>query len=57
MFEWRPEQTKAMRMIKKALQESQALKKPNYDQPIIVTVDTSPTRIGWVINQADAKGN
>jgi hypothetical protein len=43
-----------MRKLKKALQESQALKKPNYDRPIIVTVDTSPTGLGWVVNQADA---
>jgi hypothetical protein len=56
-FEWRSEHTKAIRKLKNALQESQALKKPDYDRPIIVTVDTSPTGIGWVVNQADAKGN
>ena len=55
-FEWKPEHTKAMKKLKKTLQRVEALKKPSYDQPIIVTVDTSPTGIGWVINQADLDG-
>ena len=55
-FEWRPEHTKAMKKLKKTLRRVEALKKPSYDRPIIVTVDTSPTGIGWVINQADLDG-
>ena len=55
-FEWRPEHTKAMKKLKKTLLRAEALKKPNYDRPIIVTVDTSPTGIGWVINQYDPDG-
>ena len=56
-FEWKPEHTKAVKKLKKSLRRAEALKKPNYDQPIIVTVDTSPTGIGWVINQADPEGS
>ena len=33
------------------------LKTPVYDRPIIVTVETSPTRIRWVINQEDTEGD
>ena len=43
--------------LKKTLRTAEALKKLSYDRPIIVTVDTSPTGIGWVINQADSDGN
>ena len=56
-FEWKPEHTKAMKKLKKTVRRAEALKKPNYDRPIIVTVDTSPTGIGWVINQADSEGS
>ena len=56
-FKWRPEHTKAMKKLKKTLRTTEALKKPNYDQPIIVTVDTSPTGIGRVINQVDSDGS
>ena len=45
-----------MKKLKKTLRRAEALKKPSYDRPIIVTVDTSPTGIGWVINQADSDG-
>ena len=40
------------------LAASLALRKVVYgkDTPIYVTVDTSPTRIGWVINQEDDNG-
>ena len=55
-FEWKPEHTKAMKKLKKTLRRAEALKKPSYDRPIIGTVDTSPTGIGWVINQADSDG-
>ena len=50
-LEWKPEHTKAMKKLKKTLRRAEALKKPSYDRSIIVTVDTSPTGIGWVINQ------
>ena len=56
-FEWKPEHTKAMKKLKKTLRRAESLKKPSYDRPIIVTVDTSPTGIGWVINQADSDGS
>ena len=55
-FEWKPEHTEAMKKLKKTLRRAESLKKPSYDRPIIVTVDTSPTGIGWVINQADSDG-
>ena len=55
-FEWKPEHTKAMKKLKKTLRRAEALKKPSYDRPIIVMVDTSPTNIGWIINQADSDG-
>ena len=45
-FEWEPEHTKAMKKLKKILRRAEALKKSSYERPIIVTVDTSPTRIG-----------
>ena len=36
-------------------EHTQVLRQPNYNggKPIIVTVDTSPIGIGWVINQED----
>jgi hypothetical protein len=45
-----------VKKLKKTLLEAESLKKPSYDRPIIVTVHTSPTGIGWVINQADSDG-
>ena len=56
-FERKPEHTKAMKKLKKTLRRVDSLKKPSYDRPIIVTIDTSPTGIGWVINQADSDGS
>ena len=56
-FEWTSDHSKAMIRLKKALQEAPALKKPDYTQPIIVTVDTSPTGIGWVISQVNEEGS
>ena len=52
-FEWRDEHTYAVRILKKLLLEAPALRKAEYTEgkPIYVTVDTSPTGIGWVINQ------
>ena len=43
MFEWTLEYTQAMKKLKEALRVAESLKKQNYDQPIVVTVDTSPT--------------
>ena len=46
-FEWKPEHTKAMKKFKKTLRRAEALKKPSYDRPIIVTVDTTVgSRVG-----------
>jgi hypothetical protein len=45
-----------MKKLKRTLLKAESLKKSSYDRPIIVTVDTSPTGIGWVINQADSDG-
>ena len=55
-FKWKPEHTKAMKKLKKTLRRSEALKKPSCDRLVIVIVDTSPTGIRWVINQADSDG-
>ena len=55
-FEWKPEHTIAMKKLEKTLRRVEALKKTRYDRPIIVTADTSPTGIGWLINQADSDG-
>jgi hypothetical protein len=44
--------------MKEALSTAPALRKGVYENgvPIYVTVDTSPTGIGWVINQEDEDG-
>jgi hypothetical protein len=46
-----------MKGLKKALQEALAAKRSDYTQPIIIIVDTSLTRIGWVIGQVNKEGN
>ena len=46
-----------MQKLKEALREASSLKKPDYKRPVIVTVDTSPTGIGWVINQVNSEGD
>ena len=58
-FEWQEEHTNAIRRLKKLLLEAPALRKADYAEgkPIYVTVDTSPTGIGWVINQEDMEKN
>jgi hypothetical protein len=58
-FEWMSEHTLAIRRLKILLLEAPALQKADYteEKPIFVTVDTSPTGIGWVINQEDEDGN
>ena len=57
-FEWRDEHTESVRKMKEALAAAPALRKVVYgkDTPIYVTVDTSLTGIGWVINQEDESG-
>ena len=49
---------KSVRKMKEALAAAPALRKAIYgkDTMIYVTVDTSPTGIGWVINQEDNDG-
>jgi hypothetical protein len=51
-LEWTVEHTEWVRRVKEALTAAPALGKGVYrnDVPIFVTVDTSPTGIGWVIN-------
>jgi hypothetical protein len=46
-----------MRRLKEALHRAVWLKKSNYDGPIIVIIDTSPTKIGSVMNPKDVEGN
>jgi hypothetical protein len=55
LFEWANEHTLAIRQLKELLLEAPALRQPEYveGKPIFVTVNTSPTGIGWVINQVD----
>ena len=40
-----------MQRLKEALREASSLKRLDYERPVVVMVDTSPTGIGWVINQ------
>ena len=57
-LEWSGEHTELVRKMKEALAVAPALRKAVYGKgvPVYVTVDTSPTRIGWVINQGDENG-
>ena len=57
-FEWRDEHTESVRKMKEALVAALALRKAIYEKgtPMYITVDTSPTGIGWVINQEDEDG-
>ena len=52
-FKWEPIHTEAMKRLKGLLVAAPALRKAVYKEGtrIYVTVDTSPTGIGWVINQ------
>ena len=54
-FIWTNEHTQAVQQLKEALLKAPVLRQPDYNggRPIIVTVDTSPIGIGWVINQED----
>ena len=51
--------TKAIRKLKKMMQSAPTLRKIDYNcgKPVIVTVDTSPTGIGWAIGQDDEAEN
>jgi hypothetical protein len=57
-FEWRAEHAGSVRKVKEALATAPALRKGIYRRgvPVYVTLDTSPTKIGWVINQEDVNG-
>jgi hypothetical protein len=57
-FEWRVEHTESIWRMKEALTAAPTLRKGVYGNgvPIYVTVDTSPTGIGWVINQEGEDG-
>ena len=57
-FEWVEEHTEAIRRLKRALAAAPALRKAEYTPrtPIYITVDTSPTGIGWVVNQEGEDG-
>ena len=54
-FEWLDEHTESVRKLKEALAAALALRKAVYEKgtPVYITVDTSPTGIGWVVNQED----
>ena len=54
-FEWIGEHIESVRKLKEDLVTTPTLRKAVYGKevPIYVTVDTSPTGIGWVINQED----
>ena len=55
-FEWIEEHSNAIKRLKENLAKAPALKQPDYTQPIILTVDSSPIGIGWVISQLDEEG-
>ena len=42
-----------MQRLKEALHEASSLKRPDYERPVVVTVDISPTGIEGVINQVN----
>ncbi|MCO5604739.1 hypothetical protein L7F22_058909 [Adiantum nelumboides] len=48
-----------MKKLKVLLQSAPTLRKVNYEceRPVIITVDTSPTGIGWAIGQDDEEGH
>ncbi|KAL3688565.1 hypothetical protein R1sor_014874 [Riccia sorocarpa] len=57
-FSWSLEHHEAMENLKRALQSPPVVRRLDFTcgRPIIVTVDTSPRAIGWVIGQDDADG-
>ncbi|MCO5554583.1 hypothetical protein L7F22_008113 [Adiantum nelumboides] len=56
---WGDAHVKAMKKLKVLLQSAPTLRKVNYEceRPVIITVDTSPTGIGWAIGQDDEEGH
>ena len=54
-FIWTVEHTQVVQQLKDTLLKAPVLRQLDYNggRPIIVTVDTSPFGIGWVINQED----
>ena len=58
-FEWEDKRTHTVQKLKKLLLEAPALWEADYTDgtPIYVTVDMSPTGIGWVISQEDKDKN
>ena len=54
-FEWQDEHTESVRKMKEALVVAPALRKAVYEKgtPMYITVDTSPTGIGWVVHQEE----
>ena len=57
-FVWTSDQSTAMKRLKVALQNSPVLRPLCYTSgdPIIVTVDSSPTAAGWAVEQDDDEG-
>jgi len=57
-FIWEHKQDLAMEELKKILKSPPILKQVDYEsgRPVIMTVDTSPIAIGWVVEQDDAEG-
>ena len=57
-FKWSNEHMEAIRRLKEKLTAAPALQKVAYKKGTLVfmTVDTSPARIGWVINHDDKAG-
>ena len=58
-FVWKDEHTKAIQKLKQMLLKTPTLRKVDYkcERPIILTMDTSPTGIGWAIRQDDEDGH
>ena len=57
-IEWLDEHTESVWKLKEALAAAPALRKAVYEKgtPVYITVHTSPTGIGWVVNQEDEDG-
>jgi hypothetical protein len=56
-FIWTGEHTRAVQQLKELLLNAPVLRQPDYNRLIIVTMDTIPIGVGWVINQEDEKKN
>ncbi|KAL3694970.1 hypothetical protein R1sor_008621 [Riccia sorocarpa] len=57
-FSWSLEHHEAIEKLKKTLESPPVLRRLDYTcgRPIVVTVDTSPRAVGWVIGQDDSDG-